>query len=285
MIKKLLLVAVLLVPGLAYANNPSANLSVQIVPANSGGGLPGSILPPCPGGCTWTLAFDDEFNGASLDMTKWLQPYSDGSREGSFPAPTVTDCFGNNGTPSPGSVSVGGGLLIMNPVGTASVGNNPSYACEVAPRQKLGPGYFEARLKTDPSQWTDFWTCCDQQRGSTSGWFEVDIMETLPGYTPGAGYIGNIQADSYHGFVAGQPTGDMSSAFHVYGVDWEANSGYFLYVDGQPVPQSWGTNPDGCSAASPCNNPTYLRFMAGLFFPGSPRNGFQIDWFRYYTHP
>ena len=39
MIKKLLLGAALLVPGLAYAGNPSANLSVQIVPAMPGGGL------------------------------------------------------------------------------------------------------------------------------------------------------------------------------------------------------------------------------------------------------
>lgn len=36
MIKDLFFTAALLVPGLAYAGNPSADLSVQIVPARSG---------------------------------------------------------------------------------------------------------------------------------------------------------------------------------------------------------------------------------------------------------
>ena len=55
--------------GVVYAASPSAPLTVTVTPSQSSGGggnggaLPGSILPPCPGGCTWSVAFDEEFNG------------------------------------------------------------------------------------------------------------------------------------------------------------------------------------------------------------------------------
>src|SRR5215472_14234564 len=105
MIKKLFLLAALLAPGLAYAGNPSANLSAQVVRAGSGSGaLPGSILPPCPGGCTWSIAFDDEFNGSGapgnfatdgVNWSVWSQPYADGTTAWSFAnvaGAVITNC-------------------------------------------------------------------------------------------------------------------------------------------------------------------------------------------------
>jgi hypothetical protein len=64
---KLFLLAALLLPAIAYGANPSADLSVQVIPAGSSGPISGSILPPG----NWTLGFSDEFGGASIDASKW----------------------------------------------------------------------------------------------------------------------------------------------------------------------------------------------------------------------
>src|SRR5215472_4010421 len=135
MIKKLFLLAALLAPGLAYAGNPSANLSAHVVPAGSGSGaLPGSILPPCPGGCTWSIGFDDEFNGNGspgypqgdsrngVDWTKWFQPYADDTTAWSYSANTVTDCKD--------TVFESGGYLHILPWGTVDT-HNGGFACEI----------------------------------------------------------------------------------------------------------------------------------------------------------
>jgi len=63
MIKKVFCLATILAPGLALAADPSANFSVQVVPAGSSSNVPaGYNLDP---------ALSDEFNGTSLDTTKF----------------------------------------------------------------------------------------------------------------------------------------------------------------------------------------------------------------------
>ncbi len=62
-----------------------------------------STLPKAGGG-TWTCSFDDEFNGTSLDRTKWTpQKTASGSFDQSV------ECY----VDSPNNISVGGGALTL----------------------------------------------------------------------------------------------------------------------------------------------------------------------------
>jgi len=285
MIKKLFLMAALPAPSLAYAGNPNANLSTQVVPAESGSGvLPGSILPPCPGGCTWTLAFDDEFNGSSLDTTKWHGAYGDGNVEYGFGAPTLADCFGQNRMPSPGAVSVSGGALTMQTVGTVAIGNPGSYACSIASNRTFGPNaYYEVKQIADPAAWDD--TFLWMQPGQNGAcWFGPNFVETFGG----GGRNGQMQEEC--GTVYGPLAGNLSTTWHVVGFEWEpypnyggsSTNTYTFYLDGI---QGLTGNFDNCAAASPCNRPANLWLQAGLYYPANQRNGYKIDWVRVYTHP
>ena len=87
MIKQLILAAALVVPGLAYAGDPSADLSVQIVPAAPspapplGGGIacdqgPNAALIPAPAqaaGFTKCLLNADFTSAAYANPANWLQ--------------------------------------------------------------------------------------------------------------------------------------------------------------------------------------------------------------------
>jgi hypothetical protein len=69
MIKKLFLMAALLAPGLAYGGNPSADLTVQIVPAGSG---PPVAAPAAAAGFT-TLAYNFDFSQPMYaTQSNWL---------------------------------------------------------------------------------------------------------------------------------------------------------------------------------------------------------------------
>jgi hypothetical protein len=70
MINKLFFLAALLAPGLALGANLGANLSVQVVPAG-GTSLQPPTVGPIPNGYNLDPAFSDEFNGQSIDLTKW----------------------------------------------------------------------------------------------------------------------------------------------------------------------------------------------------------------------
>src|SRR5690349_8737185 len=132
--KALLVMTVLLVPSLAYGGNPP---SIDLVAPHAGGCLTDSICPPG----RWTLTFDDEFNGNSLDTSKWKVK----------PAGEVIANQGCSGGSA--GISVGGGFLTLSPVEPSTVncsGYTPQGACgtpcggeEIITPTGYGPGDFE----------------------------------------------------------------------------------------------------------------------------------------------
>src|SRR6185437_13055341 len=106
--------------------------------AGTNGGLPGSILSPG----NWIVAFNDEFNGNSIDTSKW-----------------------NVG--ADGSLASGGSWYVVNStiVVSGGVASLPQYDAEGAGKCSgciggadigtphngvFGPGYYEARVQIDP---------------------------------------------------------------------------------------------------------------------------------------
>src|SRR5690606_19933247 len=118
-------------------------------------GVPGS----------WTLTFQDEFDGAALDGTKWKLGQGDAGIEGPG---------GNN----PANISVGGGKLTLrastDPV--AFAGTNFAYSTgEISSymRFKQTGGYLEARMRWDHAigLWPAFWVMPERDGYGTEEWF------------------------------------------------------------------------------------------------------------------
>ena len=169
-------------------------------------GIPGS----------WNLVFDDEFNGTSLDLTKWSTTWFNGG--------TMNDV-----ATSAANVAVSGGNVILT-LSSASTGA----AISTNPRDTSGnpgkvgfqftTGAIEARVYfpgngTECYNWGAFWTT--GQNWPTTG--ENDIAETLRG-TPQIHHI-----DS-----AGNPSGGscsyyLGNAFHIYGVERFSDHVVFYY--------------------------------------------------------
>ena len=261
-IKTLSFTVALLVPGLAYAGNPSADLTVQIVP----GGLPGSILPPG----NWTLAFNDEFNGTSLDTTFWTSA-TDGT--GLFGG----QVFVHNST----TVTVSGGELRLVSFDTPAAGttgtchpNGCVNGAVISHTFSSAEGYYEARLKSQPADYTAFWGANTSipNCGAFSGGFETDIMESFGGSNAQV----NTHWSGYGSCHLSSGTGSIfasADTFHVWGVWINATDGVTYYRDGVQIFHLDG--PIATAAASPFN--LYFHIEGG---GGNPP--FEIDWFRFY---
>jgi beta-glucanase (GH16 family) len=143
-------------------------------------------------------------------------------------------------------------------------------------------GYFEMSAKLPEGQglWPAFWLL-----PADGSWPpEIDIMEVL-GHDPTTLH----NAVHYNGrggrhMSAGTSTtvADMSADFHVYGVDWQADT-ITWYFDGQQVYQT--ATPAGL------NEPMYIlaNLAVGGNWPGSPNSStvfpaeYQIDYIRVYA--
>lgn len=191
------------------------------------------ILPTgnVPG--TWTLAFDDEFDGTALDATRWT--LMEGGGWGS------TTCRGAN-------VAVTGGNLVLA-LASASEGGCVCTGSACAPAfggyfpggtgsydLPVG-GFTEARISFPGAgnaidNWPAWWT-------SGPGWpagGEHDIAEGLGPLT-----VTYHSPSGAHG--QGAPPGDWANAFHVFGLHRMASS-VDVYYDGQQV-ASYATDDDG----------------------------------------
>jgi hypothetical protein len=193
----------------------------------------GAVLPVgnIPG--TWTLAFDDEFDGSTLDSNKWTT--MNGGGWGS------TTCATAN-------VSVSGGnlaLILASASSGACVCTGSSCAPAFGGSFNAGSGsydlpvggYTEARVNfpgagTAIYNWPAWWT-------SGPSWpagGEHDICEGL-----------GMLTENYHSpsgaYNHGAIPGTWSNAFHVYGLHRMASSAD-VYYDGQKV-LSYATDDNG----------------------------------------
>jgi beta-glucanase (GH16 family) len=148
----------------------------------------GATLPK-PGGGVWTCTFADEFDGASLDRTKWVVQtnHPTGTRSASSRSCHVDD-------PRNVAVRQGNLQLTVRKVRTPVVcnGGPANYtSASVTTFRKFSQRYgrFEARFKNTPiarkGLLEAFWLWPDDRVPSTVTWpaaGEIDIVETRSAY-------------------------------------------------------------------------------------------------------
>jgi len=259
------------------------------------------VTPPAP--VTWTLAWSDEFDGPAgsrVDATKWGHDLGDGCGSGICG-------WGNNEkeyyTDATENVSLDGQGHLQLVARKAPAGLSCYYgACrytsgKITTRGKMNaaPGRVEARLKLPAGQglWPAFWML-----GSgfpTVPWpacGELDIMEnkgSVPTGTSsaihGPGYSGNTPFAR----VSQLPGGGVTSDFHTYAVEWNAENVQFSvdsivhYSVSQASLQQYGNPVLGNSYF------VILNLAVGGQFDGDPGSNaifpatMLIDWVRVYS--
>ena len=188
---------------------------------------------------TWTLEWNDEFDGSQLDMNKWnLENKGDG--------------FGNNEAQyyKPENAIVEDGKLIIQAKKEAY--NNRDYTSAKLFSRGKGDwkyGKFEASIKLPEGQgfWPAFWMMpTDGAYGVWAASGEIDIMEAkgrIPGVTSGTLHYGGAWPNNkYTGSSQTFPQGQSIAQFHTYSIEWEPGE-IRWYVDGElfQTQNNWNT--------------------------------------------
>jgi beta-glucanase (GH16 family)/lysophospholipase L1-like esterase len=190
-------------------------------PAPSSSSVMPTLSPSVTSG--YTLTFQDEFNGSALDTSKW------------------TNHIWYAGSDSNINYQVSNGALNIYPAS-----NFIDRHIVTQGKFEQTYGFFEARLKMPIGHgcWPAFWLLNSDNGATTGAEPEIDIMECYPGdetgywadtnnhpirfeatyFQDGAGQGGAEQSYPYS-------TTDLSAAYHVYGLKWEANK-LTYYFDG-----------------------------------------------------
>ncbi|RYX79508.1 glycosyl hydrolase family protein [bacterium] len=237
-----------------------------------------ATLAPKPVGVagSWTLKFQDEFNGTSLNTSVWATQRGEASGPYGNPYnPQYEDAFYLANNPK---VSNGNLVLTLNkettngyPYSSGMVQNGRSFSYKY--------GYTEARVKVpgNTGVWPAYWTLASP---IDKYWPpEIDIFEfgmdgsnTHPffnyhyGSYPNNGQFGVKQY--------GNAAINYSHDFHTYGMLWRSNI-IQIYIDGQPGP-SYTTTSNITSL------PQYLIFNLGLKKGANVPSGtsMQVDYVR-----
>ncbi len=164
----------------------------------------------------WSLTFNDEFDGTSLNTSVWRQDYWNGGNG------ELQEYVNDN---SHGNYNVQNGILSLT--ARKESYNGKSYTSGIITTQSRFAqtyGYFEmrAQLPYGKGLWPAFWLMPDP-----SGWPpEIDVMENLGNNTvymtlhPTSG----SQSQGYY-------STDVSANYHTYGIDWQP--GYIIWsIDG-----------------------------------------------------
>jgi beta-glucanase (GH16 family) len=218
----------------------------------------------------WTLTFDDEFNATSLDTTNRWKTCFRNQGTGTFTPCTLA----GNGElelydPST-QFTEGDGVLqiradkrdVVDPIGGATY-HYVSGVISTDTHFQQTHGYFEMRAKLPPGKglWPAFW-----MEDSANTWPpEVDVMEMI-GSMPDAPHVAAIRPSGSSGFGYLSQyiyTFDTSTAYHTYGVEWDATN-LTYYYDGQFVAQ---TNTD---ATMTQDMELIANLAVGGNWPGSP---------------
>ncbi|MFE1439903.1 family 16 glycosylhydrolase [Streptomyces sp. NPDC058739] len=221
---------------------------------------------------TWRQVFSDEFNGTSLDGSKWHPNWFGCSTCVTKP---INSAEGSAYSPSQVSVSDGSLRLKLIEKPTTVDGKTYPYLSGMVNsngKAQFTYGAFEARIHTPSSgtkmaNWPSFWT--DGQNWPEDG--EMDILEGLGG---SACYHFHSTA----GGPGGCAPGTYSGGWHTFGAEWEKGSVTYYY-DGKQV----GRITTGITSA-----PMYLILNNGINPDHSATNlapaDMVVDYVRVWQH-
>lgn len=248
--------------------------------------------PPAPAG--WQLAWSDEFNGTSLDSSKWTFDIGNG-----------VGGWGNDElqyyTSRPTNVFVANGFI--NIVARKEVPQYLGYDYTSAKlktqglfSQKYGRFEFRARVPQGKGYWPALWMM--PQDSVYGGWAasgEIDVMENKGRQTnvvSGAiHYGGSWPNNVFSSAEYTLPAGGVTTDFHTYTLEWSTNS-IKWYVDGVLFQTRTSWYSDNGPYPAPFNQPFYLimNLAIGGRFDGNPDGTtvfpgtMQVDYVRVYTN-
>lgn len=181
----------------------------------------------------WTLLsrYSDEFNGASLDTSKWNKNIASWSDYWSWRPENV-------------SVHNGHAILRMQYDPHTRNGKTVSYTSGII--QSTAPpllhGYFEARIKgvsRFPGVCPAFWL---NHKSADGRWTEIDIIEmqetphnpSMLDFTTHTWRVKGVAGLPIHRHNHLSPNWNPADNYHVYGLEWDAEN-IRWYVDGRLV--------------------------------------------------
>ena len=190
----------------------------------------------------WQLVWGDDFNGNSLDSTKWIHDIGTGSQYG-------LNGWGNNELQyyQPQNTTLNNGIAKIEVKeesnGIVDSWGNSSYYSSSKITTKgtfdFRYGKVEARIKTIDGQgfWPAFWMLPSNGSWPCDG--EIDIMEQWGGNGPtyettGAAHIGTCPYSSsthfYESSYSDISAGSYADNFHTYSIIWKEDT-ISWYVD------------------------------------------------------
>lgn len=228
---------------------------------------------------SYRLVFADEFNGTSLDTTKWTNATPSWAMPASDAAATTS------------AVTEANGLLTITASRPSTTATFNSGSLTTYGKLTWTSGYFESRIQlpTTPGSWPAFW-------GLYTGWPpETDIMEypiTTNGGTDGLEdtqyntnfhYLNSSGADAAGAGVVSTSENLGATGYHQFGCAWASGTSVTFYLDNSDVDSF--TN----SAVSQMVNMYMLLDFAVGGWPGTPSttqwpagwtDKMQVDWVR-----
>ncbi|MDB5257891.1 MAG: glycoside hydrolase family 18 [Chitinophagaceae bacterium] len=188
-----------------------------------------TVVSDCP-----KLTWSDEFNGTSLDQSKWNYQTGDGC---------PGNCgWGNNEleyyTNSTNNVSVSGGNLALTarnqPNYNGTGRNYTSGKLVTAGKFSQKYGRYEARIKAPSAAgiWPAFWMLADNTNWPSTG--EIDILECAnanPSTWFGTLHYASTSGDHQSKGSTWNTSTPLSNDFHVYAVEWNTTQ-ISWFIDG-----------------------------------------------------
>ncbi|OGL22654.1 hypothetical protein A2707_05065 [Candidatus Saccharibacteria bacterium RIFCSPHIGHO2_01_FULL_45_15] len=265
--------------GSSTSPTPPTTPTTPTCPVGQTGTPPNCVTPaPKPLGVagSWTLKFQDEFNGTSLNTSIWATQRGEANGAYGNPYnPQYEDAFYLANNPK---VTNGNLVLTLNkgttngyPYSSGMVQNGRSFSYKY--------GYTEARVKVpgNAGVWPAYWTLASP---IDKYWPpEIDIFEfgmegnnTHPWFNYHYGAYPNNGQFGVKRY--GNAAINYSQDFHTYGMLWRSNI-IQVYIDGQPGP-SYTTSGNITSL------PQYLIFNLGLKKGANVPSGttMQVDYVR-----
>jgi beta-glucanase (GH16 family) len=267
-----LLLATALLFYFSLSRHPQAIIYWAGESAEPGASGEAGVLPVGQHG-NWTMIFHDEFNGTTLDTTKWTTCYFNFTvgngcvhDQNELELYRPEDVIVSNGTlklrAEKRDITASNGKIYHYTSGMVSTGptaSNPNHS-----RFSFQYGYMEMRAKIPAGQgmWPAFWALPTDRSWPP----EIDVFEIL-GNAPQVinMHYHYVMANGGNGDSGGEWTGpDFSADWHTYAVDWEPHA-IIWYVDG--IERRRYT-----SAANIVSKPMYLiaNLAVGGDWPGPP---------------
>ncbi len=260
------------VPGETDAPEPAPEPEPEPEPAAEAEAAPEPTLTV--GGRTYTLTFEDDFDGDKLDAKKWaLCP--------EWKRQDVGGYWRNS------EVEVRDGNLWLrariDDDGTPVSGAVRTLGCF-----EQAYGYFECRMMFPATTgfWGAFWMMCGSvgtEDGTAVSGAEIDIIES--GECARRGVNHAIHWDGYgsaHKSVSKvlAKRADLYEGWHTYGFQWTEDA-YIFYIDGE---ETWRTSEPGiCEKAGYMKLTTEFGSWAAPIVPEELPDFCRVDWVRAWT--